>query len=77
MIQIVGSLDVTFQYFVGIFLCIFLSFMFLIKQFRKIASIGYDFLETQIFILLAIFDLLRGRSYRVWKKVSSTRDTFR
>lgn len=74
MIQIVGSLDVTVQYFVGIFLCIFLSSLFLIKQFRKIGSIGYDFLSTQLYIILAIFDFVRGKSYRVWKTVSSTRD---
>jgi len=74
MVRIVGYVNVTGLYFVGIFLCVFLFFLLLSKQFRKICSIGFNFLATQLYIILAIFDFVRGKTYRVWKKVSSTRD---
>jgi len=70
MIQIVGSVTAIGQYFVSIFL----FSLFLTKQFKKIGSIGYNFLATQLYIVLAVFDLMRGKSYHIWKKVSSTRD---
>lgn len=74
IIQIVEYVNVIDPYSVGIFLCIVFLSLFLRKQFKKICSIGYNFLLTQLYIILAIFDLMRGKSYRVWKKVSSTRD---
>lgn len=75
LIGILGYVNATSPYFVGIFLCIVLFSLFLNKQFRKVCSIGYNFLATQLYIILAIFDFVRGKSYRAWKKVSSTRDT--
>ncbi len=73
-IQIVKYVNAIGLYFVGIFLCVVFFSLFLSKQFRRICSIGHNFLLTQLFIILAIFDLMRRKSYRVWKKASSTRD---
>lgn len=75
MIRMVGHLNATGLYFVVIFLSMFILFLFLSKQLKKICSVGFNFLATQLYIILAIFDFMQRKTYRVWKKVPSTRDT--
>lgn len=75
MIRIVEHLNVTGLYFVVIFFSVFLGLMILSKQLKKICSVGYNFLATQFYIVLAISDFVQRKTYRLWKKVPSTRDT--
>lgn len=75
IILIVGHLDATSLFLAGTFICILFCLLLLSRKIRTISSIGYKFLATQFYIILAIIDLLRGKSYRVWEKVSSTRES--
>jgi cellulose synthase/poly-beta-1,6-N-acetylglucosamine synthase-like glycosyltransferase len=53
---------------------VFFSLLFFtLTKAKQIVLVGYNFLVTQFSIILALFDLMRGKSYRIWKKVSSTR----
>jgi cellulose synthase/poly-beta-1,6-N-acetylglucosamine synthase-like glycosyltransferase len=61
-------------YFVGLCIFIALSSLLISKKVKRIFSIGFNFLATQLYIIIAIFDLIRGKDYRIWKKVLSTRD---
>lgn len=74
-IKIVEVLSIMNQMFVASFLffAVFSLFLLAFTKAREIVLIGYNFLATQFYIILALFDLMRGKSYRVWKKVSSTR----
>jgi len=70
----IPSMDTINLFFVVALICIVFFSLLLIKKMRRVCSVGYNFLLTQAYIVLAIFDFMRGKSYRIWKKVSSTRD---
>jgi len=40
---------------------------------REIVLVGYNFLATQLYVIIALVDLMRGKSYRIWRKASTTR----
>jgi cellulose synthase/poly-beta-1,6-N-acetylglucosamine synthase-like glycosyltransferase len=41
---------------------------------RKGASFGYNFLATQLYMIIALVNFIRGKKYSVWEKITSTRD---
>jgi cellulose synthase/poly-beta-1,6-N-acetylglucosamine synthase-like glycosyltransferase len=41
---------------------------------RKVFSFAYNFLATQVYIMIALVNLAQGRDYSVWEKISSTRE---
>ena len=41
---------------------------------KKVASLGYNFFATEVYIIVALINLMRGKKYNVWAKISSTRD---
>jgi len=54
-------------------------FVFLILYFslgfvKKAVSVGYNFLATEAFMIIALVNLVRGKKYGVWEKIASTRD---
>jgi len=74
MIQLIVHIDTHILTFgAGIFICVFFS-LFLERKTKKVCSIGYNLILTQIYVAIAICDLLRGKSYHIWKMASSTRD---
>jgi len=55
------------------------SFVFFILYFsvgfvKKAVSLGYNFLATEAFMIIALVNLVRGKKYGVWEKIASTRD---
>lgn len=55
-------------------LLILFSASLLLAKIRQIFLIGFNFMLTQFHIILALIDVFRGKSYRLWEKASSTRD---
>lgn len=41
---------------------------------RKGVSFGYNFLATQLYMIIALVNFVRGKKYNVWEKITSTRD---
>jgi len=56
-----------------IFLPLFLIFYLTSNKAKEIFLILYDSLATQFYMIVAIFDLLRGKRHNIWEKISSTR----
>lgn len=75
IIKFLAILPVVNQNFVALLLLfgVFSLFLVAFTKAKEVVLVGYNFLVTQFYIILALFDLLRGKSYRIWKKVSSTR----
>ena len=48
---------------------------FLLDRIKVIISIGYNFLATQVYIIIALVDFLRGKKRHIWEKIPSTRMT--
>ncbi len=41
---------------------------------RNAVSLGYNFLATEAFMIVALVNLARGKKYSVWEKIASTRE---
>lgn len=53
---------------------LFILLYFLSSVIRKAFSFGYNFLATQLYIVIALANLARGKKFSVWEKISSTRE---
>lgn len=58
--------------FPWILFCLLL--IFVSTRVREILFIGFSFLATHFFMILAFISVLRGKDYHIWEKVSSTRN---
>lgn len=52
---------------------LFCFLIMLSKKFRQLVAVFINFALTQVYIISALIDLLRGKSYRVWEKIETTR----
>ncbi len=71
--ELVVGLDSVETMWSAIFV-VLLSASLSLAKIRQIFMVGLNFLFTQFHIILALIDIARGKSYRLWEKISSTRD---
>jgi cellulose synthase/poly-beta-1,6-N-acetylglucosamine synthase-like glycosyltransferase len=60
--------------FLAVAFFVFLILYFSVGFVKKVVSLGYNFLATEAFMIIALVNLVRGKKYGVWEKITSTRD---
>ena len=53
---------------------VLLILYFSVGLIKKAVSLGYNFLATEVYMIIALVNLVRGKKYNVWEKIASTRD---
>ena len=53
---------------------VLLILYFSVGLIKKAVSLGYNFLATEAYMIIALVNLVRGKKYNVWEKIASTRD---